>query len=1352
MNGNGIKSNDKDLKKRIYNKSLLSLGEMLKILKQGDNKENRDKLKRIFQDLSKASEKAEISIWQQLLEIAEIAIIDTNNSYVKTTQILIKEIKQGAENIFKNRENQLQISKELKALVPESYLKFMASRKNNQVKEIKAKQPEKQAEVDTVNRDLWKDSKNSFVNKYEQEANQTNQLLEELMNGEDSSAEENINQENNIIEDDFDIQSKSTQDWFEEGYINDDNNLQQDNSSAFINTQNNEESVNDINSLFDDLEEESDKEEIELMEEDEDSWDLLNELDAEITSTSGTQDWDLLDGIEGDDDNDNNDDLFDILDEIEDGNKDTNEKEEDVFNILDDFEDLDDLDDYINEIEDIEGGIETKIQSTTGIFVDSEKKITKETLWADDDDEIPMGVRLAREHQLLFSSPVMVYNDFTELEKIIDYDSNLENEKYLEVLNLFPEDSPLCYENFVDLESIIDSKINDDLIVNWQELSNFIDNQTSEEIKITEHKVTEVKNKQEKIVEQELSDLDQLLKEAQSSSTKLKWKGKKEATPVVTKQPFEQTMRVPVKQLDSLNNLVGEMVVRRSRLEQDQTRLRQFLDNLLGHVQNLTEVGAKMQDLYERSLLEGALLASREKNKAMVIEQLNRTQGSTNTPIGNQNKKDNDLGLDDLELDRFTGFHLLSQDIIELIVRVRESTSDIQFLVDETEQLGRNLRQVTTQLQEEINKSRMVAFAQTADRLPRAVRDISLSYGKEIELKVEGREVLIDKMILEHLWDPIQQLVKNSITHGVEVPKVRQKAGKSSTGVITIRTYIQGPQTVISVGDDGAGIDPEKVKKKAIENKLITSAQAANLSIQDVYDFLFHAGFSTKEKADSHAGRGVGLDIVRNKLNEIRGSVSIESNLGKGTTFTIRLPLTLSIGKALCCFNENARIAFPMDGIEDTKDYASKDIKINEKGEKCISWNNTLLPIRPLNTLITYNRQITRSLMYASAIEEEIIPIIILRGGHNLLAIQVDQVIGEEEIVIKQISGPLPKPKGIAGATVRSDGIVMPIGDVIELIEIAQGHLKVTPDDFPSQTMIGESFRAIPTKTKPLVLIVDDSITVREMLSISFNKSNYQVEQARDGEEAWQKLRSGLPCDIVFCDIEMPRMNGLELLQHIEADSSLCHIPVAILSSRGAEKMKKMVAELGASAYLIKPYVEKDLIDSAQRMLNGEVLLEGSLKQPKRNPTNPKNTESPINKTSRQPKHKEAPIVLIIDDSVVVREMLSMTFKKAGFQVKQARDGQDAWDQISEGLPCDIMLCDIEMPRMNGLELLAKIQQDEQLSKIPVAMVTSRGAEKHRKIAADLGAKAYFTKPYLEEELLEATNRLIKGDVLLTKV
>ena len=692
-------------------------------------------------------------------------------------------------------------------------------------------------------------------------------------------------------------------------------------------------------------------------------------------------------------------------------------------------------------------------------------------------------------------------------------------------------------------------------------------------------------------LDDEFGDLEILLEQADKTMVgpPMAAPDQRQTRPSIRARPrvFEQTMRVPVKHLDSLSNLVGELVVNRNSLEQDQERLRQFLDNLSHQVLALSDVGARMQDLYERSLLESSLLASRQSYRSS----FHAASSSHN------NSNSSGVEYDPLEMDRFTGFHLLSQEMIELIVRVRESASDIEFLVDETDQVARMLRQVTTQLQEGLTRSRMVPFAQNADRLLRAVHEISRKLGKEAQLHVDGRETLIDKMILEHLYDPMTHLVNNALTHGIEMPEERRAAGKPIAGQITLRAFLQGNQTVISISDDGAGINPEKIRSKVIEKRLITPAEAKTLTRLDLYDFLFHPGFTTKDKADDFSGRGVGMDVVRTSLSEIRGTIHIDSTIGKGTTFTIRLPLTLSICKALCCLSERARIAFPMDGVEDMLDLSPDRIQTNSEGQTCIQWRDTLLPFQSLSELLKYNRQVSRGSVYGGKREDNLISIVVLRSAGNFIAIQVDQVLGEQEIVIKQLEGPAPKPVGIAGATVLGDGRIMPIADVLELIDLAMGRIRkdggVTiwsrenPQD-PESQEIPEA------KSEPMVLIVDDSITVRELLSMTFNKAGYRVEQARDGQEAWDKLRSGLPCDIVFCDIEMPRMDGLELLSRLQKEENLRKLPIAMLTSRGADRHRQMASQLGASGYFTKPYLEEVLLEAAQRMIKGEVLFGSS--------------------------------------------------------------------------------------------------------------------------------------------------------------
>lgn len=646
---------------------------------------------------------------------------------------------------------------------------------------------------------------------------------------------------------------------------------------------------------------------------------------------------------------------------------------------------------------------------------------------------------------------------------------------------------------------------------------------------------------------------------------------------------LEQTMRVPLRELDNLGNLIGELVIQRNQLEQQQDRLRRFLDKLLNQVHKLSEVGVKTQELYERSLLEGALINSSQservsfslpptKDGGLVVEQLNA-----------------------LELDRFTGFHLLSQEAIELIVRVREAAADIEYVVGETEEVTRNLRQVTTQLQEGMTKSRMVPFSQAADRLPRAVREISLRLKKQVKLQVEGRDILIDKMLLENLSSPLTHLINNAITHGIEAPKLRQQRGKPAAGKVTIRAFLQGNQMVITVSDDGEGIDLEQVRVRAITKGMIAPEQVNNLSDQDLYKLLFYPGFTTKDSADDFSGRGVGLDVVKTSLQELRGTVSIESFPGRGTTFTIRLPLRLNICKVLCCWSGQSQMAFPLEIVEGTREIAPSDLQPNERGIPCLPWQEHLLPCYSLSHLLSYNYPLRQQGIYPSRQEEETVPIIILRTGSELFALKVERLLNEQEILIKSIEGPPPKPPGIAGAAILADGSIMLIADVVELWEIAQGQLP-TDGSLPAWKQTGitvtdrEGVWEKPEQVKPLVLIVDDSITVRELLSLSFSKNGYRVEQARDGQEAWEKLSAGLPCNLIFCDVEMPRLSGLDLLSKLKSDEKLAAIPFALLTSRGADRHRQIAAQLGASDYLIKPYTDQELLDAAQRMLEGEVL------------------------------------------------------------------------------------------------------------------------------------------------------------------
>jgi len=639
---------------------------------------------------------------------------------------------------------------------------------------------------------------------------------------------------------------------------------------------------------------------------------------------------------------------------------------------------------------------------------------------------------------------------------------------------------------------------------------------------------------------------------------------------------MDQTMRVPIRQLDNLSNLIGELVVSRNTLQEDQNQLRQFLENLLHQAHQLNDLSQRMQDLYERSLLEGALNASRGGGTGNFLNLGN---------VGSQHSTGAEF--DALEMDRFTGFHTLSQEIAERVLRVRESAQDIGFMVEAFDEVVRSFQRITQGLQEGINNARMEPFSRVTDRLPRAVRNVALKCGKQVNLEIEGRETLVDKMILEKLTDPMTHLVNNAIVHGIGLPAQRQAAGQSPAGRIVIRAAYQGNQTVITVSDDGVGINPDRVKAKAIERGVITPEQAATMSKQDIYQLLFMPGFSTKDQADEFAGRGVGLDVVRQNLAEIRGTVVVDSELGKGTTFTIRLPLTLSISKSLPCVVSHAQVAFPMDGVADVPvDVTQEMIHTGVDGKLTLDWQGQRIPLRPLNELLRYGRMIGRGSIFGTNTQEGV-SVVVVQSLGRYVAFQVDQVLNEQEVVIKQLSGPVQKPLGIAGATILGDGRIMMIADILELVDLALGQMPP-----PSAPLWQGAIPAeVETTDEPTVLIVDDSIVVREMLSMTFSNKGYRVEQARDGQEAWEKLRDGLPCDLMFCDIEMPRMDGLELLSKVRRDATLKGLPIAMLTSRGAERHRQMAIQLGANAYFTKPYLEETLLDAARRLLEGESLV-----------------------------------------------------------------------------------------------------------------------------------------------------------------
>ena len=720
---------------------LLQLGEMLKILKQGDQPENRRQLQASCQSLFDLNE---ASAWRTLLKTAQSAIADPHNSFQETARRIIKELKKAGELVMAGRGDEIVTSKELSALADLSSLFESAS--------APADKP------DTV-----------------VDAAQANDYWLEL----------------------------------EESPASDAHRLQHD------------DGADDFADLFgapSDSVEPNQPETVVDAAETNDYWLELEDSPAEPSHSQGQDDLDV-------------DWLGNSLEAVE-----SNQAERQEDTLIDSAE----ANDYWLEPELTASDATPPEQDDFSGWLDESAIASSEEL-SDDGDELSTLLEEPDSAPAEASSELADLFDSAESDLLNEWETDSEWGNLLEIESeeepsfLVEEDQapPIqLYPDFEELESLLDSASRELERLPFEQLESWLDSGISDPPTLDLASSAPVTDGLSDADED--SDLEKLLEEANQAFNKSTQPGGGRQAPATKASIFEQTMRVPVKQLDTLNNLIGELVVNRNTLEQDQERLRQFLDNLLNHVQHLSDIGGRMQDLYERSLLEGALLATSSTQAV-----------SASASFSTANADDEELGA--LEMDRFTGFHLLSQEMIELIVRVRESSSDIQFLVDDSEQVARSLRQVTTQLQEELNTSRMVQFGQTADRLPRAIREISRKLNKQAQLHVEGRDALIDKMILEHLYDPMTHLVNNAITHGIESPQVRQQYGKPSTGRITISAFLQGNQTVISVADDGAGIDPDRVKAKAIEKGLITKAKAKALSHQDIYEFLFHPGFSTKD-------------------------------------------------------------------------------------------------------------------------------------------------------------------------------------------------------------------------------------------------------------------------------------------------------------------------------------------------------------------------------------------------------------------------------------------------------------------------------------------------------------------------
>jgi chemotaxis family two-component system sensor histidine kinase/response regulator PixL len=604
---------------------------------------------------------------------------------------------------------------------------------------------------------------------------------------------------------------------------------------------------------------------------------------------------------------------------------------------------------------------------------------------------------------------------------------------------------------------------------------------------------------------------------------------------------------------------------------------------------------------------------------------------------------------------------------------------------------------------------------------------------------LSGTEVLVDKAVLEKLYDPLLHLLRNGFDHGIETPEIRRQQGKPEQGSISINAYYQGNQTVIEVKDDGQGLNINKIAKKAIEQELLSAEAIANASQEDLFNLIFEPGFSTADKVSEISGRGVGMNVVRSQLEALKGTISVNSSLGKGTTFTLRLPLTLTIAKLLVCSIGTTAFALPSDSIEEIIIPVAEQIKLSGE-RRFLLWHQQLVPVYPVKDLLQYNCTIPAANLNSKALEtiatpkEWALPLLLLRRGQELFALEIESLINEQELVIKPLGKTLSAPIYIYGCTILSDGTLIPVISGASLIESAFGTTnshQTSILNFNNFQLNNEEVTGLIGNAKinsqPLgvqtIMIIDDSTALRRTMALSLEKQGYRVVQGKDGRDALDKLQKNPDIALIVCDIEMPNMNGFEFLGMRRQDSDLTKIPVVMLTSRSGDKHRNLAMQLGANGYFTKPYIEQDFLVELKRILQTK---QSSL-----------NRSIPVSKTVTNK------TILVIDDSSALRKTMAVSLEKHGYRVLQARDGVEGLELLEKNSQINLVICDIEMPNMNGFEFLTARRQKPELTKIPVAMLTSRSGEKHRQLAQQLGANTYFTKPYVEETFLADITAII---------
>ena len=603
-----------------------------------------------------------------------------------------------------------------------------------------------------------------------------------------------------------------------------------------------------------------------------------------------------------------------------------------------------------------------------------------------------------------------------------------------------------------------------------------------------------------------------------------------------------QTIRVPLERLDGLMDLVGELVVARSALERRLAEIDRLGDVLFA---SRGRLGQAVAD-FERRQLDATLPVRRDE----------RSGGDD----GSARHRSVSEMFAELEFDRYDDFTLFARSIAEI-------ASDIAEVHAELALLGRTVREdvglvhrLTGEVRAGLGRARLVPVGSLYTRFVRQGQEAARAAGKSVRIETTGESVEIDASIIEQVVDPLLHLVQNAVVHGIETSDERRARGKPAVGTVTLSASHRGAFVVLEVADDGRGIDAERLRNRAVTLGFVGADAAPTMSDRDALELIFRPGFSTAAEVTTAAGRGVGMDVVRTNVGRLNGEIDVQTELGTGTRFTLRLPLTVLVTEALMVRAGSEVLAVPLNAVHVIAAVGREARRSGPAGAAALV-EDRWLPLIELD----------RALGLPAAPGDRS-PVLALRGGGGLFACAVEQVLHKEEIVVKPLGAFLEGIGPYAGATVSADGRVTLLLDPARLGELALSPAP-GPDRSAARTAGGAVDHEEPRPAKAHVLLVDDSISVRKFVGQMLEKAGFAVTTAIDGADALARLAERT-VDVLVTDLEMPRLNGYELLEDVRRRPATRDLPVIVLTTRSGEKHQTLARRLGVSHYMTKPVNE----------------------------------------------------------------------------------------------------------------------------------------------------------------------------------